>query len=150
MSFTDKKKYTFPSDMVVKGVNKPIFKDDGTGKMVRSNPALMLTRKFDKGTVVDGDYFSGRGAGSTVSFNEEGGMLPNGTHHSGEVIYSIQFEDRQFAKPVHVAEVIQEDGVDDTQKEGAEKNIFTPTNISIGVLGLIGVFLLLKVTKVIK
>ena len=151
MSSVQNKPYKFDRTIVVKG-----------NKKIGANPEVKLTeeevkeevvREFANGSVVDAIYISGRG-GNSIQFESVGGFLPNGEQYDGIVNYNMRTDaqynviDEKIPMP-KVAEVIENtEDVEASQRKYIA--MLTPTNIALGVVGLIGVFLLLKVTKVIK
>ena len=90
MSYVDKRKFTFGKDMVVQGKNHPKYLQPIKPGVPHPNqkPVLDVTRKFSKGTTVDGSYVSGRG-GESFSFTSDGGMMANGTKLTEMITYRI-------------------------------------------------------------
>jgi hypothetical protein len=145
------KPFKFNKTMVVKGA-KTIGADPDKG-ITEEEANEVIVREFTKGAVVDANYIGGRG-GSSISFELEGGIRPNGEAYDGKVNYVIPTDaqhnpiDENIPMP-KVAEVVEDT---ESAEAGQRKSttILTPTNIAIGVIGVLGVFILLKATKVIK
>jgi len=85
-------KYTFKSNLTLTG--HTVVPQDS------EMAAMVVTRRFDKGMVVDGVLFPKYSNPKTnfkvperLEFIAEGGMTNNGTHYNGDVLYTLNIED---------------------------------------------------------